>query len=215
MGCPVLAQVFYGVYKVLGHNSPRTRPALTQEWSQARFFYDLERDPRFHDFRDRLIVDWGGGTRAWVQKLDNTPLLEILPAGRKLSPFVDYLEFSLTHAELRALFENEEAHRDWQIPLSAVAGIYLILDERSGNQYIGSAHGESGIWGRWRDYASSGHGGNLQLRDLIKKDSRYSDQFRFSVLQILPKTMARDEVLQRETRYKQKLGTRATGLNSN
>jgi hypothetical protein len=41
------------------------------------------------------------------------------------------------------------------------------------------------------------------------------EQFRFSVLQILPKTMARDEVLQRETLYKHKLGTRAKGLNSN
>jgi hypothetical protein len=35
------------------------------------------------------------------------------------------------------------------------------------------------------------------------------------VLQILPKTMARDEVVRREALYKHKLGTRATGLNLN
>ncbi len=45
-------------------------------------------------------------------------------------------------------------------------------------------------------------------------DPAYPAQFRFSVLQILPKTMTRAEILRRERLYKAKLGTRATGLNS-
>lgn len=213
---------FYGLYRVLGHRPAAEGPTLTAcDWSQRwhlenQFFYDLERDARFDDLRDRLIIDWGAGALAWVQRLDNKPVLEILEPGRKLSTFADYLEFSLTHAELKDLFANEEAHRDWRIPLSAVAGVYLILAQPSGDLYVGSAYGESGIWGRWREYAKSGDGGNIQLRELIKSNSAtYPQQFRFSVLQILPKTMAREEVLQRETLYKHKLGTRATGLNSN
>jgi hypothetical protein len=174
----------------------------------------LERDSRFDDFRDRIIIDWGGGTLAWVQNLDNKPVLEILESGRRLPPFEDYLEFSLTYAQLQDLFQNEEAHRDWRVPLSAVAGVYLILAQRSGDLYVGSASGGDGIWGRWRNYAHSGDGGNVQLRELIGSDSSYPGQFRFSVLQILPKTMARDDVVRRETLYKHKLGTRATGLNS-
>jgi hypothetical protein len=79
--------------------------------------------------------------------------------------------------------------------------------------YVGSACGESGIWGRWRDYARCGDGGNVQLRDLIKKDGAYPRNFRFSLLHILPRTMARNEVLKREQLYMKKLGTRATGLN--
>jgi len=206
---------FFGVYRVLGYHSASDGHTPTQKWSEAQFFYDLERDPRFDDLRDRLIIDWGLGTRTWVQKLDNKPVLELLEPGRKLAPFVDYLEFSLTYAELKNLFENEGAHRDWRIPLSAVAGVYLILAEGSGDLYVGSASGETGIWGRWRNYAISGDGGNAKLRELINNDSNYPEQFRFSVLQILPKTMARHEVVQRETLYKYKLGTRATGLNSN
>ena len=142
-------------------------------------------------------------------------MLEILEPGRKLPPFVDYLEFSLTHGELKDLFKNEGAHRDWRIPLSAVAGVYLILAQTSGDLYVGSAHGESGIWGRWRQYAISADGGNVRLRKLIGIDSDYPEQFRFSLLQILPKTMTREEVLQREMLFKNKLGTRATGLNAN
>ena len=52
-------------------------------------------------------------------------------------------------------------------------------------------------------------------QELIEDDPAYPQQFLFSVLHILPKTMARDEIIERETRYKRKLGSRATGLNSN
>lgn len=210
---------FYGVYRVIGHRPASEGPTLpacawSREWkAETRFFYDLKRDKRFDDLGDRLIIDWA--PRSWVLKLGNKPVLEIKEPGRKLPPFDDYLEFSLTHAQLKDLFANEEAHRDWRVPLSAVAGVYLILAKRSGDLYVGSAYGESGIWGRWRNYVSSGHGGNVQLRELIRGDSAYPEQFRFSVLQILPKTMAREEVLKREKLYKEKLGTRATGLNSN
>jgi len=221
-GLPGTRAGFYGVYMVHEHH-PASEGSILPEcefskiWhDRSHFFYDLERDRRFDELRDRIIIDWGAGALAWVQRLANKPVLEILEPGRKLAPFADYLEFSLTHAQLTDLFANEEAHRDWRVPLSAVAGVYLILAQRSGDLYVGSAYGESGIWGRWREYARSGDGGNLPLRELIRTNpAEYPEQFRFSVLQILPKTMAREEVLQRETLYKQKLGTRATGLNAN
>jgi hypothetical protein len=38
---------------------------------------------------------------------------------------------------------------------------------------------------------------------------------RFSLLQILPKTLTRNEVIKPEGLYKHKLGTRAKGLNLN
>ena len=98
------------------------------DWSKtwnldAKHFYELERDSRFDDFRDRIIIDWGAGTLAWVQNLSNNPVLEILVSGRRLRPFEDYLEFSLTHAQMKDLFRNEEIHRDWRTPLSAFAGV--------------------------------------------------------------------------------------------
>jgi hypothetical protein len=212
---------FYGVYEVRGHTAAKDGLVLdgcpwSEEWHrESRFFYFLERDTRFEDLRDRLVIDWGSGTRSWVQKVTNKTLLEVLESGRRLPPFEDYLEFSLSYAQLQDLFANEEAHREWRAHLSAVAGIYLILAEASGDLYVGSAYGEEGIWGRWREYARSGHGGNALLRDLIARDPTCPSQFRFSLLQILPKTMASKEVCQREAMYKTKLGSRATGLNLN
>jgi hypothetical protein len=219
-GLPGSRAGFYGVYKVLGHRPRSEGPIpVACKWSRAwnrgtGFFYDLKPDQRFDDLRDRLVIRWTGAL-AWVQKrLDNKDILEILESGRKLPPFADYLEFSLTYEQLKDLFQNEEAHRDWKTPLSAVAGVYMVLAQTSGKQYVGSAYGPGGIWERWRKYAVSGHGGNIQLKALMQKNSSYPEQFRFSLLQILPKTMAVEKVVKREWLYMRKLGTRATGLNS-
>ena len=43
----------------------------------------------------------------------------------------------------------------------------------------------------------------------------YPKRFRFSVLQVLPKSTKPKEVIAWETRYKKKLGCRVTGLNAN
>jgi hypothetical protein len=96
-----------------------------------------------------------------------------------------------------------------------VAGVYLILAEKTGDLYVGSAYGAGGVWGRWAQYAQSGHGGNKRLVELLARDGDYPARFRFSLLQILPKTFTKDEVIAREGVFKEKLGTRATGLNLN
>lgn len=212
---------FYGVYHVL-----KERPAsegvvirgcsVSEQWrSECKYYYELERDKRFDSLRDRIVVDWGSGARAWLQKMSNKPVLEVREPGRQLPPFDDYLEFSLSFDDLKHLYANENAHREWRARLSAVGGIYLVLAEITGHLYVGSAYGEEGIWGRWREYSKTGHGGNESLRELVMNDKAYPSCFRFSILQILPKTMARDEIVRRESVYKSKLGSRATGLNLN
>jgi len=103
-------------------------PSCTRslDWSrESKYFYHLQRDVRFDHLRDRLIIDWGSAALSWVQQLRNKAVLEILPAGRTLPAFEDYLEFSLFFSQLKGLFEAEHSHRDWQASLSAVAGIYL------------------------------------------------------------------------------------------
>jgi len=75
--------------------------------------------------------------------------------------------------------------------------------------------GGAGIWGRWEQYAKTGHGHNQQLVDLLAKHAGHAKHFRFSILRTLSKTLTRKEVIGMEALYKKKLGTRAFGLNSN
>ena len=214
---------FVGVYRVLSDAStPKSIrshvPANCPhpEWgTNSKVIYDLERCPEYSDLEGRLVIDWGSGALAWHQHLKNKPVLEILPKGRSLEPFSDYLDFTLTYAQLQELVHHQSAHRDWYSSLSAVAGIYLILAETTGKQYVGSAYGLDGIWGRWSQYAANGHCNNELLRELVKSNSAYPDAFRYSILQVLPKTTTPTEVIRWESKYKSKLGSRVTGLNLN
>ena len=81
--------------------------------------------------------------------------------------------------------------------------------------YVGSAYGREGILGRWLQYASSGHGGNSLLMDAINNNRYGPKSFRFTILQTLPKTQTKNEVIAQENLYKNKLGSRAFGLNKN
>ncbi len=56
---------------------------------------------------------------------------------------------------------------------------------KTGKQYVGSAYGGDGIWHRWVRYAKDGHGGNKEIKDLLKvKGRKYPSNFQFSVLEV-------------------------------
>lgn len=209
-----------GVYRVLEKRSADAAPLPTgfpyKEWQQdSKYFYRLEQQSGFEHLKHRVVIEWGKGTIKWAQNAKNKEVLEILPSGQVREPFKDYLEFDLTHDELVGIISHPEAHREWYASLSAVAGVYLILATKSGQQYVGSASGDGGVWERWASYAKNGHGGNKLLKDLVESDSAYPLAFRYTLLHILPKTFTKKEVLQWESHYKRKLGTLATGLNLN
>lgn len=197
--------LFIGVFKVNG-------------WIEkdAGFQYDFIEVSGFEDFKDRVVIDWGKATISWHQwASDNDKeILEILPKGY-LGYFPGLLNFILDFSELRMLYGNLDANREWYNHLSSINGIYLILDEKEGKQYIGSAYGKEGLWQRWGEYAQTGHGGNKLLKELCNDDPLYAKNFKFTVLQSLPSNVSSKDVIDLESLYKQKLGTRLFGLNAN
>jgi len=184
--------------------------------TQQHFWYDLKALPAMDDLKDRLIVKWGSpsSARSWVQTKLDKEIVEILPEGYVMA-FPGYQDFVLTYSELVKLIRNPETNREWFIKLSSVAGIYLIVDSATGKQYVGSAAGTRGIWGRWESYVKSGHGGNKKLQEIIRNGHQYVNNFQFTILRTLPITLTQKEVIEFEKLYKKKLGTKAFGLNSN
>ncbi|MBD8521272.1 hypothetical protein [Lysinibacillus fusiformis] len=53
------------------------------------------------------------------------------------------------------------------------------------------------------------------LKKLIVNNPDYANNFNFTILQALPKTLSDLEVIEKERNYKNKLGTKAFGLNLN
>lgn len=212
--------LFFGVYRVLGGCRPAPDVPIPADFPYPQMvqendvFYQLAPLPGFEDLKDRVVVDWGKSPLAWHQWLSEKEVIEILPHGYVMD-FPGYLDFTITFEELVDIVNHPVANREWHRMLAAVAGVYLIVDAKTGAQYVGSAYGQDGILGRWRQYAKTRHGGNEQLRRLTSAVPDYARHFRFCLLHTLPRTLTKNEVIRYEVLYKKKLGSRAFGLNSN
>lgn len=180
---------------------------LPEDWFDIAVRYDLKRNKSLDDLSERLIIEWGHSTVSWVQSKDKE-VIEI--KGKKsIGDFQSFSLVDINHKELKNIFDFPDTNLTWLKALSSVNGVYLIKDKSTGKLYVGSAYGESGIYGRWAAYAKNGHGGNLELKDLDPTN------FQFSILEIVPGTATADSVIECENRWKEKLGTRNFGLNRN
>lgn len=195
---------FVGVYKLTDR----------EKIADDHFEYQMEEvKEKFDDLKERVIVRWKNAI-SWHQWIKNKmEVIEIHP-GLHYKQFTDYSDFILSFAELSEIILNQ--YSDWKKMLSATQGIYLISDTKTGKLYVGSTYGEGGIWGRWSKYVSTkGHGGNKTLKELINKDPNYGRNFQFSILMLLPRTVAEHEAIKKERLFKNKLGTNSFGLNNN
>lgn len=197
--------VLFGIFKVGSH-----------ELINDMYYYDLKPVDNFSSLENRLIIDWGSNAISWHQWYDrhDKNVVQILPNGYN-GHFPGLLNFILDFDELHEIINHPDANHDWYHQLSSVNGIYMILDNKTGHQYIGSANGKNGIWQRWSEYASNYTGDNKELMALLKSDPLYYKNFKYSVLQTLPSNITQREVVAIENLYKEKLGSRAHGLNRN
>ena len=176
-------------------------------WFENSGKYDLSKNDTLDDLSERLIIEWGRGTVAWVQSKDKE-VVEI-KMKKSIEEFQSFNLVNLTYKELQQLAQHPDSNRNWKQALSSVKGVYLIKDKLDCKLYVGSAYGQNGFYNRWCDYANSGHGGNEELKTLEP------DNFQFSILEIASNTMTTDDIIECENRWKEKLGTREFGLNKN
>lgn len=212
--------VFQGCYQV-GGNSPFKEMAkpnglVVGNDTNECVFYQMTKTDVLAELKDRLVIEWGKGTINWCQNgTTEKEVLEIRPIISEIS-FVSYDKTVLSFDKLREIVFNRAVHKEWESKLSAVAGIYLITDTKTGKHYVGSASGEQGgIWGRWSEYAHTKHGGNKRLMELITADADYCRNFQYSILEVFPIKRDKHEVLEYEQLYKRKLLSIQYGLNDN
>lgn len=116
--------------------------------------------------------------------------------------------------DLKEIVDN--SYLDYMLPLKSISAIYMIIDKSSGKQYVGSAYGKDGLYGRWSSYVyTEGTGNNLMPEDLKEKDEKHFKNYYFHILKVLPQSMSIDDVIQLENKYKTMYLTRIYGLNKN
>ena len=174
------------------------------------FVYDLKLDERMKDFSKRMVLNWGEGYRSWVQRAEkqNKDIIEIHKRFEE-PPFPDYFSFRRQIVDIPTLYPT------WRSVLQITKGVYLLVCNKTGAQYVGSATGDNGFLGRWNAYAADGHGGNKLLKERNQRD------YTVSILETVGSKAQRREVLALEALWKEKLGSRAErlgdefGLNAN
>ena len=191
-----------------------------EEYSEScddAFFYKLEEVDSLQEYYGRLVIDWGAATRKWYQIAGRNQKPIVALMDNKKEPFPGYENVLLSYSELFEMVNDPISYEAWHSALSSVYGIYLNVNkkEKDGRQYIGSATGENGILGRWTDYANNHTGGDKLLIELMEKEPKSYEHFQFTILRIIPKETRKDDVIEIESLYKRKLGSRVFGLNAN
>ena len=177
-------------------------------------YYKLEDSKLLEGYKNRLVIEWGKSTVSWVQSSIHKEVAEIYPKGF-VSLFPGWDKVHLSHKELSEIINNPNGNKDWYEYLSRHSGVYVIFDSLTGNQYVGSASGGRGIWSRWEGYVKTGHNGNKGLKALAKNNPDFANNFTYSLHHVFPKTVSKNDVLYYESLLKNKLGSRAFGLNEN
>jgi len=166
----------------------------------------------------RLVVHFERNGRAPYLLADNWPnafcISEIYPEKIKIKEFDSFNSTSITKSTLDVIVRQNIT--SWRVALSAINGVYVITDTANGKLYVGSASGGGGIWQRWCDYSSSGHGGNIELdKILVEQGHEYAHNFQYTILEVCDKNASKEYILSRESYWKDALATRAFGYNSN
>ncbi len=217
--CPArgTTSLFLGIWKIVGclenaklkpkHLELLKKHKLPAEWFETSVRYELEPASAMLELSQRLVIEWGHSTVSWVQS-KNKNIVQIKPPN-SIGDFTSYDRILLSYQDLLCLVHDTDSNASWVNALSSVNGVYLIKHKTDGRLYVGSAYGKGGILGRWASYANTGHAGNKLLKGLDPH------AFEFSVLEISPSTMSAEDVIARENRWKECLGTREFGLNKN
>jgi hypothetical protein len=166
--------------------------------------YNLTLDERLSEFIGLLLINWGPGDRAWVQRADKQDKRITELRARLLEPeFPGFLNF------MEPLSKFDSLPKGWTDALRCSRGVYLLVCPKTKEQYVGSATGDGGFLGRWEEYVRTGHGGNVCLK------SREPSDYHVSILEVAGTAATIEDILEMESRWKGKFQSREMGLNRN
>lgn len=179
----------------------------------------------YEPYFERLIVNFKQKPQSFfyvdTEIIKSVEVSEILSKNFfDISTFNGYDNVNLSFSELRTALHQKE----WQDALQNQQGVYLLVDKVTGKQYVGSATGADGIYGRWHDYVKSKNhahendhgrhsGGNKRLKEL--GGEYIASNFNYIILEIFGHKVASSVIYDRESWWKNALHTREFGYNAN
>ncbi len=208
LGTPSDETLFVGLYgvkyrRLLEQDTPKPHMDGVDKAGSCDV-YELTLVQDFIDLVGKLYIDWGPGKRSWIQRADRKEKrITELRTEFKEPDFPGFLNF------MEPLSKLDTLPKGWIETLRSSKGIYLLTCPKTKEQYVGSATGEEGFWGRWQDYVQTGHGGNVALKRRGHRD------YQVSILEVAGTAATTDDIIKMEMRWKLKLQSREMGLTRN
>ena len=182
--------------------------------------YDADEVKEYEQYFGRLVVEYHNPCRTMGRKYENVmdelEVVQILNEQYTGNEFPGYENVRLSYPLLKNIVDRQLP--GWVDALRNQKAVYLITDTKTGKMYVGSATSQTGmLLQRWSSYAADGHGGNVELRELVKQQGLdyVKENFQYSILENYKARMDDEYILKRESWWKETLCTRTHGYNKN
>ena len=182
--------------------------------------YDAVEVKEYEQYFGRLVVEYHNPCRTMGRKYENVmdelEVVQILNEQYTGNEFPGYENVRLSYPLLKNIVDRQLP--GWVDALRNQKAVYLITDTKTGKMYVGSATSQTGmLLQRWSSYAADGHGGNIELRELVKQQGLdyVKENFQYSILENYNARMDDVYILKRESWWKETLCTRTHGYNKN
>lgn len=182
--------------------------------------YDADEVKEYEQYFGRLVVEYHNPCRTMGRKYENVmdelEVVQILNEQYTGNEFPGYENVRLSYPLLKNIVDRQLP--GWVDALRNQKAVYLITDTKTGKLYVGSATSQTGmLLQRWSSYAADGHGGNIELRELVKQQGLdyVKENFQYSILENYNARMDDGYILKRESWWKETLCTRTHGYNKN
>ncbi|NCH73589.1 GIY-YIG nuclease family protein [Cronobacter dublinensis] len=206
--------LFAGAFQQTGNAEKKAYPGRKELYYQ----YYLQKIPETEEYAGRMYVSFKNTGRNFIrlgESIQNELVISaISPVRLSFGEFPGYRNIVLDRSSIGAIVRlNLES---WRTALSVVKGIYVLTDRDEGKLYVGKADGVEGIWGRWKYYFGSGHGGNIGLKEAFGTGNENRLQnITFAILEVMDPNAENSEISRRESHWKQILLSREFGHNRN
>lgn len=182
--------------------------------------YKAEELEKYNKFYGRVILKYHKTVQTQVMYLgtvkDELEVLEILPTIFDGDEFAGYDKVSLSYSQLEAIIKLKK--QTWIGALENQKAVYLQTDKVTGKLYVGSATSDQGmLLSRWKNYIENGHGGNVGLKELVREKGfdYIKKNFQYTIIENFNAKVDDHYVLERESYWKEVLGSREFGYNKN
>lgn len=182
--------------------------------------FEAEEIAEYSKFYGRLVLKYHNTKRGMGRTYDSLmkelEVIEILSVAYDGDDFPGYENIRLSFSQLETIIRKKRS--GWIDALRNQKAVYLITDKSNGKMYVGSATAQSEmLLQRWTNYIDNGHGGNVELKGIVKNEGfdYIKANFQYSVLENYNARMDDKYILGREKWWKDTLCTKLHGYNNN